>query len=360
MLLRYPREMATIHAGSMTGAERMLAAARRQPADRTPIWFMRQAGRCLAGYRALREQYDILTITRTPELCAKVTLMPVEEFGVDAAVMYADIMLPLIGMGIPFSIDPGIGPIIHEPVRTEADVAALRVVDPREATPDLFAALRLVRRELDGRTAVVGFAGGPFTVASYMIEGKPTKEFARTKAMLHGEPVLWHRLMTTLTEVTISYLRAQVEAGAQMIQLFDSWAGALSVSAYEATVLPYSRRILDAVAETGVPTIHFGTTTTHLLESMARCGSDVISVDWRLPLDEAWDRIGDRGIQGNLDPGVMLAPFDVIAREARQILTLAGGRPGHIFNLGHGVLPDTPSDHLRRLAALVHEETGRS
>jgi|HubBroStandDraft_6_1064221.scaffolds.fasta_scaffold00028_37 uroporphyrinogen decarboxylase len=352
--------MATIQAGPMTGAERMLATVRRQPADRTPIWFMRQAGRCLAGYRALRETYDILTITRTPELCARVTLMPVEEFGVDAAVMYADIMLPLIGMGVPFSIDPGIGPLIHEPVRSETDIAALRVVDPREATPELFEAIKLVRRELDGKTAVVGFAGGPFTVASYMIEGKPTKEFSRTKAMLHGEPELWHRLMATLTEVTITYLRAQVEAGAQIIQLFDSWAGALSVAAYEAMVLPYSTRILAAVSETGVPTIHFGTTTTHLLEAMARGGSDVISVDWRLPLDAAWDRIGDHGIQGNLDPGVMLAPFDVVAREARQILALAGGRPGHIFNLGHGVLPETPSDHLRRLADLVHEETARS
>ena len=345
--------------GSMTGAERMLAAARRQPADRTPIWFMRQAGRCLAGYRALRETHDILTITRTPELCARVTLMPVEEFGVDAAVMYADIMLPLIGMGVPFSIDPGIGPLIHAPVRSEADIAALRVVDPREATPELYEAIRLVRHELDGRTAVVGFAGGPFTVASSMIEGKPTKEFSRTKAMLHGEPELWHRLMATLTEITISYLEAQVEAGAQMIQLFDSWAGALSLPAYEEMVLPYSRRILEVIGETGVPTIHFGTTTSHLLEAMARCGSDVISVDWRLPLDKAWQRIGDRGIQGNLDPGVMLAPFNVVEREARTILELAGGRPGHIFNLGHGVLPETQSDHLRRLADLVHEETAR-
>jgi uroporphyrinogen decarboxylase len=346
--------------GSMTGAELMLAAARRERGDRTPIWFMRQAGRCLAGYRALRETYDILTITRTPELCAQVTLMPVTEFGVDAAVMYADIMLPLTGMGVPFSIDPGIGPIIHAPVRSAADVEALRIVDPRESTPDLYEAIRLVRKELDGTTAVVGFAGGPFTVASYMIEGKPTKEFSKTKAMLHGEPALWHRLMSTLTEVTIAYLKAQVEAGAQMIQLFDSWAGALSEAAYETSVLPYSRRILEAVAETGVPTIHFGTTTSHLLESMASAGSDVISVDWRLPLDVAWSRIGDHAIQGNLDPGVMLAPFDVIAREARLILAQAGGRPGHIFNLGHGVLPETSSDDLKRLAELVHQETARA
>jgi uroporphyrinogen decarboxylase len=289
-----------------------------------------------------------------------VTLMPVDEFGVDAAVMYADIMLPLVGMGVPFSIDPGVGPIIHAPVRSAADVAALRIVDPREATPELFDAIRLVRAQLDGKTAVVGFAGGPFTVASYMLEGKPSKEFSRTKAMLHGEPELWHRLMSTLTDVTISYLAAQVEAGAQIIQLFDSWAGALSVSAYEGSVLPYSRRILEAVSALDVPTIHFGTTTSHLLESMARCGSDVISVDWRLPLDEAWDRIGECAIQGNLDPGIMLAPFEVVAREARQVLALADGRPGHIFNLGHGVLPETSSDHLRRLAELVHEETARA
>jgi len=344
----------------MTGAERMLAAARGEPADRTPIWFMRQAGRCLAGYRALRESYDILTITRTPELCAQVTVMPVDEFGVDAAVMYADIMLPLVGMGVPFSIDPGIGPIIHAPVRSESDIAALRTVDPREATPDLFEAIRMVRRRLDGVTAVVGFAGGPFTVASYMIEGRPTKEFSRTKAMLHGEPALWHRLMSTLTDVTIAYLQAQVEAGAQMIQLFDSWAGALSVAAYEECVLPYSRRILTAIAASGVPTIHFGTTTAHLLEAMAGSGCDVVSVDWRLPLDQAWARIGRCGIQGNLDPGVMLAPFDVIAREARRILALADGRPGHIFNLGHGVLAETPSDQLKRLTELVHEETAHA
>jgi uroporphyrinogen decarboxylase len=352
--------MALTRAGSMTGADRMLATARREPADRTPVWFMRQAGRCLAGYRALRETYDILTITRTPELCAQVTLMPVEEFGVDAAVMYADIMLPLIGMGVPFSIDPGIGPLIHSPIRSAADIAALRIVDPREPTPELFTAIRLVRGQLDGKTAVVGFAGGPFTMASYMIEGKPTKEFSRTKAMLYGEPELWHRLMSTLTEVTIGYLEAQVEAGAQMIQLFDSWAGALSVSAYEESVLPYSRRILDAVSRSGVPTIHFGTMAPHLLEAMASSGADVISVDWRLSLEVAWRRIGDHAIQGNLDPGVMLAPFPVVAREARQILAVAGGRPGHIFNLGHGVLPDTPSDHLKRLAELVHEETARA
>ncbi|MBV8445730.1 MAG: uroporphyrinogen decarboxylase [Candidatus Dormibacteraeota bacterium] len=344
----------------MSGAQRFLAAAARQATDRTPVWFMRQAGRCLAGYRELRERYDILTLTRTPDLCAQVTLMPVQEFGVDAAVLYADIMLPLFGMGVPFSIDPGVGPIVHEPVRTASAVAALRVADPREATPDLFEAIGLVRRELDGRTAVIGFAGGPFTVASYLIEGRPTKDFARTKAMLYGDPELWRRLMETLTEVTVRYLGAQIDAGVQAVQLFDSWMGALSVGAYRKAVLPYSARILASVAERGVPSIHFGTATAHLLEAMAEAGGDVISVDWRLPLDQAWERIGDdRGIQGNLEPAALLGSFDTAAAEARDVLQRAGGRPGHIFNLGHGVLPETPSDHLRRLVDLVHEETAR-
>ena len=343
----------------MTGAERFLAAARRERVDCTPIWFMRQAGRILAGYRELRERYDILTLTRTPDLCAQVTLMPVHELGVDAAVLYADIMLPLLGMGVPFTIDPGVGPIIESPLRSDEDINALRVVDPREATPELFEAIRLVRRELDGTTAVIGFAGGPFTVASYMLEGRPTKDFAHTKGLLYSEPALWHQLMETLTEVTIRYLLAQVEAGVQAVQLFDSWAGTLARADYETCVLPYSTRIFTALRDR-VPTIHFATGTSHLLESMARAGSDVVSVDWRLPIDEAWSRIGsDHGVQGNLEPAVLVAPFEVVAERARDVLRRAGGRAGHIFNLGHGVLPESPSDHLRRLTELVHAETIR-
>ena len=341
---------------AMTGATRFLAATRRQPVDRTPVWFMRQAGRCLAAYRALRESYDILTITRTPELCARVTLMPVQEFGVDAAVMYADIMLPLFGMGVPFSIDPGLGPVIHEPVRDAAAVHALRIVDAVEATPDLFNAIRMVRRELDGRTAVIGFAGAPFTVASYLIEGRPTKDFARSKALMFGQPAVWHELMDTLTEVTIRYLRAQVAAGVQAVQLFDSWIGALSAADYREYVLPHVRRIFSALAGS-VPTIHFGTSTAHLLEDLAGAGSDMVSVDWRLPLDAAWARIGDRGIQGNLDPTVCLAPWPVVERETLRVLAEAAGRVGHIFNLGHGVLADTPSDILRSVVDLVHART---
>lgn len=340
----------------MTGAARFLAAAQRQPVDRTPVWFMRQAGRCLAGYRELRETYDILTITRTPELCARVTMMPVEELGVDAAVLYADIMLPLFGMGVPFSIDPGLGPIIHEPVRDVAAVRALRIVEPGDATPDLFEAIRILRHELDGRTALLGFAGAPFTVASYLIEGRPTKDFARSKALMYGQPAVWHELMETLTEVTIRYLRAQIQAGVQAVQLFDSWIGALGAAEYAEYVLPYVTRIFAAIRGV-VPTIHFGTSTAHLLEQMAGAGCDVMSVDWRLRLDQAWARIGDRAIQGNLDPAICMAPWPVVERETRRVLGEAGGRAGHIFNLGHGVLADTPSETLRSVVELVHEQT---
>jgi uroporphyrinogen decarboxylase len=345
---------------AMTPAERMLAACGREQVDRTPVWFMRQAGRCLADYRKLRERYDILTITRTPELCAQVTRMPVDVLGVDAAVLYADIMLPLYGMGVPFSIDPGIGPIIHAPVRDRAAVEALRVVEAEEATPELFETIRLLRGDLGERAALIGFAGAPYTVASYLIEGKPSRDHARAKSVLYGDPELWGLLMERLTEVTIRYLRAQIAAGVQVVQLFDSWMGDLGVREYEREVMPWTRRIFEALAGTGVPRIHFGTGTVGLLEPMAAAGSDVVSVDWRVPLDEAWRRIGaGRGIQGNLDPAVMLAPMEVVEREAAAVLAAAGDRPGHVFNLGHGVLPDSPSDNLRRLVDYVHEETAR-
>src|SRR6266542_4554416 len=344
----------------LSGEQRMLAACRRQEVDATPVWFMRQAGRCLAGYRQLRERYDILTLTRTPELATQISLMPVDTFGVDAAVLYADITLPLFGMDVAFSIDPGVGPIVDPPVRDDAAVAALRVVEAEEATPELFETIRAVRRELAGRAAVIGFAGAPYTLASYLIEGRPSKDHARAKGLMYGRPELWHRLMETLTEVTIRYLRAQVAAGAQVVQLFDSWMGDLGGREYAEYVLPYSRRIFEALGGAGVPTIHFGTGTVGLLEQMAGAGGDLVSVDWRVPLDEAWRRIGpDKGIQGNLDPAVLLAPMDVVEREAAGVLAAAGNRPGHVFNLGHGVLPDSPSDHLRRLVDFVHEQTAR-
>jgi uroporphyrinogen decarboxylase len=346
---------------TLTGRERILAALRRQPVDRTPVWFMRQAGRALAAYRTLREHHDILAITRTPELCARVTLMPVEALGVDAAVLYADIMLPLIGMGVPFSIDPGVGPIIHAPVRSAADVSGLRVLDAaEEATPELFAAIRMVRQSLGDQTAVIGFAGAPFTVASYLIEGRPSRDHARAKALMHSDPNLWDRLLDTLSTVTIRYLGAQVDAGVDALQLFDSWVGSLSQHDYAARVLPHVRRIIAETRSAGRPLILFGTGCPHLLESMRSAEADAVSVDWRLPLDVAWRRIGyDRAIQGNLDPSVLLAPWPVVARETARVLGEAGGRDGHVFNLGHGVLPDTEESTLRRVVGLVHEETAR-
>ncbi len=342
----------------MTGEQRILAACRREPVDATPVWYMRQAGRCLMEYRELRKKYDILEMQRDPELSLQVTLMPVHRFGVDAAVLYSDIMMPLEGMGLPFRIEPDIGPIIDTPLRTETDVARLRIIEAEEATPFVFEAIRLIRRELEGKTALVGFAGSPFTLACYMIEGRPSKEYGKAKSFMYGRPELWHRLMEKLTEVTVRYLRGQIEAGAQAIQLFDSWVGMLSPDAYAEFVLPYSSRIFADIRATGVPTIHFGTGASQLLELMTQAGPDMVSVDWRVPLDQAWQRIGhDKGIQGNLDPAIVLAPWEVIEVRASDVLRRAEGRPGHIFNLGHGVLPETDPDQLARLAEWVHTTT---
>jgi uroporphyrinogen decarboxylase len=335
----------------------LVRACRRERTERTPIWFMRQAGRCLAEYRALRERHGILEMARTPELCARVTKMPVDRLGVDGAVLYADIMLPLDGMGIPFRIEPDLGPIVERPVGTGADIEAIRVTDAEDATPYLFETIRILRRELHPEVALIGFAGAPFTLASYLIEGRPSRDLARTKAMLFGAPDLWHGLMTKLVDVTARYLRAQIVAGAQIVQLFDSWAGALGAEDYERAVLPHTRRIFASLGDLDVPRIHFATGNPALLPLMARAACDVVSVDWRVPLDDAWDAIGDLAIQGNLDPGVCLAGFDVAASRARDVLRRAGDRPGHVFNLGHGVLPGTDADTLARLTELVRLET---
>lgn len=343
-----------------TGLARFLDACHRRQPDATPVWFMRQAGRCLAEYRELRKRYDILTMAKTPELCAQVTLMPVEQLGVDGAVLYADIMLPIEGMGISLEIEPDIGPIIHNPVRSMQDVERLRTPSAEEATPFVMQAIRLVRGALAGKQATIGFSGAPFTLACYLIEGRPSRDYALAKSLMYGEPRVWHALMEKLTTVVTGYLLAQIEAGVDVVQLFDSWVGALSPSVYRRFVLPYSQRIFEAVKATGVPSIHFGTGAASLLEAMTEAGGDIISVDWRVDLDEAWARIGyERGIQGNLDPTLLLAPWETVAEGMRDVLWRAGGRPGHIFNLGHGVLALTSPDMLRRLVDAVHKETMR-
>ncbi|HET8568917.1 MAG TPA: uroporphyrinogen decarboxylase [Candidatus Limnocylindria bacterium] len=338
----------------------LVRALRRERVERTPVWFMRQAGRCLAEYRALREKHGILEIARTPELCARVTAMPVDRLGVDGAVLYADIMLPLDGMGVPFHIEPDVGPIVRRPVRTASDVDALRVVEAAEATPYLFEAIRVLRGSLPPSVALIGFGGAPFTLASYLIEGRPSRDLGRTKALLYGDPPIWDRLMSILAEVLSRYLLAQVGAGAQVVQLFDSWAGALAPDVYARAVLPYTSRIFNALAGAGVPRIHFATGNPALLPLLARPDVEAVSVDWRVPLDEAWQAIGDRAVQGNLDPGVCLAPFDAVAARARDVLRRAAGRSGHVFNLGHGVLPETDADTLARLVDLVARETVRA
>jgi uroporphyrinogen decarboxylase len=316
---------------------------------------MRQAGRSLPEYRELRKRYGLFEVCRQPELCAEVTLQPVRAHGVDAAVMFADIMLPVLGMGIEVELVENVGPVVAEPVRSLADVERLRVPDPEESAPFTLEAIRLVREALEPELAVIGFAGGPFTVAGYLIEGKPTRDFKLTKACMYGQPEVWHQLMEKLAETFSLYVAACARAGADVIQLFDSWVGALSVSDYREFAAPYSARVLAAV---DAPTIHFATGDSHLLEARAEAGGDVIGIDWRVPLDVAWERIGfDRGIQGNLDGAALLGPWERVAAGAEDVLARAGGRPGHIFNLGHGVLPETDPADLRRLTELVHQCT---
>ena len=332
----------------------LVRAARREAVERTPVWFMRQAGRSLPEYRAIRERHGFFEVAHTPELCAEVTLQPVRRHGVDAAVMFADIMTPVIGMGIDVDLVEGVGPVVDRPIASAADVERLRVPDPDEAFAPVLEAVRLVRGELDADRAVIGFCGGPFTVAGYLVEGRPSRELPRTKALMLSEPETWDALMAKLAEVFAAYLVAKVRAGADVVQLFDSWVGTLSPALYRDRVAPWSAAILAAV---DVPTIHFGTGASHLLPDMAAAGGDVIGLDWRVPLDDGWSAVPGRAVQGNLDPAALGAPWDVVEREALDVLARAGGRPGHVFNLGHGVLPGTDPDVLTRLAHLVHERT---
>ncbi|HEX9631579.1 MAG TPA: uroporphyrinogen decarboxylase [Gemmatimonadales bacterium] len=336
-----------------------LRAARRQPTDVTPVWFMRQAGRYMAEYRAIREHHSLLEICARPALAAEVTLQPVERLGVDAAILFADILLPIVPLGLSLEFTAGEGPVIRNPVRTARDVAALRAVDAETDLGHVLEAVRLVRAELAGRVPLIGFAGAPFTVASYIVEGGASRHFLETKKLMYGAPDVWHALMGKLSEVLAGYLAGQIRAGAQAVQLFDSWVGTLAPADYRAYALPYTRAIFERLRPLGVPMIHFGVGTASLLQLQREAGGDVIGLDWTIPLDAGWARVPDRAVQGNLDPVALFAPPAELQRRVREVLARAAGRAGHIFNLGHGILPGTPVDHVRAVVDMVHEATAR-
>jgi uroporphyrinogen decarboxylase len=337
----------------------ILRAARRQPTPVTPVWLMRQAGRYLPEYRALRERHGFLELCRTPAAAAEVTLQPVRRFAVDAAILFADILLILEPLDVGLSFARGEGPVIDRPVRTEADVARLEPIDVESSVGSVFETVRLVRRELSPSVALIGFAGAPFTVASYVVEGGASRDYLHTKRLMYEAPAAWHRLMEVLADATATYLNGQIDAGAQLVQLFDSWVGALSPDDYRAYVLEHTRAVIRALRP-GTPVIHFGTGTATLLPLMREAGGDVIGLDWRVDLDRGWATVGhDVGVQGNLDPAALLATPALIRERVASILTRAGGRPGHIFNLGHGVHQTTPVDHVQALVDMVHELSAR-
>jgi uroporphyrinogen decarboxylase len=342
-------------------SDRLLRALRREPVDRTPIWLMRQAGRYLPEYRQLRGDRDILETIRRPDEAVEITLQPLRRAPLDAAILFSDIVVPLVAIGLPIRVEQGRGPVLDEPFRGEADLSCLRRLEPEEDEPFTIEAVRLLAKELD--VPLIGFAGAPFTLASYLIEGGPSRDHAKTKALLWSEPEIWDRLMRALVDVAVPHLRAQVVAGASALQVFDSWVGALAPDAYRTSVQPHMRRLFDGVADLAVPTIHFGVGTGELLGAMAEAGGDAIGIDARVALDAGWDRVGgpaSRAVQGNLDPAALLAPWDVVERQAVDVLRRAAGRDGHVFNLGHGVMPATPVEHVQRLVDLVHERSARS
>ncbi len=334
----------------------LVSACWRRPVDRTPVWFMRQAGRSLPEYRSNRGAGSILEAVADPTLAAELTLQPVRRYGVDAAVLFSDIVVPFAAVGFGVDVVPGRGPVVERPFRGPSDLGRLRPFEPPSDAPYVAEAARMVRHELAADVALIGFAGGPFTVASYLVEGGPSRTFGRTKALMLGDTQLWRALTDRLAAITVAFLEAQVAGGAQVVQLFDSWCGALSPAHYERFVLPVTRRILDAVGRLGVPRILFGVGTGELLELMASSGAEVVGVDWRVPLDLARRRVGERAVQGNLDPAACLAPWGVVAEEARRVLAGAGAEPGHVFNLGHGVLPETDPGVLAAVVDLVHAE----
>ena len=334
---------------------RFLQACKREPVDVTPVWFMRQAGRYMPEYRAIREKYSLLEICYQPELAAEVTLQPVRAFGVDAAILFADILLPAIPLGVGLEFAKAEGPVLRNPVRTMEDVQALRPVEAETDLGYVMEAIRILRGELKD-IPLIGFCGAPFTVASYIIEAGSSREFLNTKRMMYSAPDVFHALMVRLSDVLADYLMAQIRAGAQVVQVFDSWVGALSPSDYETFVLPYSQKVLTSAKNAGVPVIHFGTNTTTLLPLMRRAGGDVIGLDWRIPLDVGWTVLGDDiAVQGNLDPVALFAPLPELKARVQNVLFRANGRPGHIFNLGHGILQQTPVDKVKAVVNMVHE-----
>jgi uroporphyrinogen decarboxylase len=338
---------------------RFLRACRRESVDRTPVWFMRQAGRYMAEYRALRQNYTLLQLCRTPDLATEVTMQPLRRIELDAAILFSDLLLPLEPMGIPFDFVKGEGPSIEKPIRNSSDIDAIAVIDPRESLAFTFEAIRLIKRELADRTPLIGFAGAPFTLASYAIEGGHSNNFALTKSLMYGDPSAWHRLADKLATVVADYLVAQIDAGVDAVQVFDSWVGALNEADYREFALPHTQKIFAAIG-TRVPTIHFGVHSASILHVMREAGGDVIGADWRIPLDQAWERIGaDRGIQGNLDPTLLLGPRERLLAGVQDVLTRARNRAGHIFNLGHGLLPMTPVESVQAVARYVHEHSAR-
>jgi uroporphyrinogen decarboxylase len=334
-----------------------LRAARSEPTPHTPVWFMRQAGRSLPEYLKVREGTTMLESCMRPELVVEITMQPVRRYGVDAAIFFSDIVLPLKAVGVDLEIEPGVGPVVARPVRTLADVEAIPDLTP-EHVPFITEAVQALVGEL-GATPLIGFAGAPFTVASYLVEGGPSKEHARTKALMFGAPDVWEALMRKISGIAASYLEVQVEAGASAVQLFDSWAGAVTRDDYRAHVQPWSAHVLGRIGETGVPRIHFGVGTGEILDLMGEAGADVVGVDWRVPLAAGIERVAGRAVQGNLDPTLVFAPTELMLDRAREVLDAGAAAPGHIFNLGHGVIPSTDPDQLARLTAFVQEHSAR-
>ncbi len=332
-----------------------IRACRGEPHDIVPVWFMRQAGRALPEYRSIREGHTFEEVVHTPELAAEVTLQPVRRYGTDAAILFSDIVTPVASLGIDVRIKPGVGPVVDPPIRHREDLARLRHLEPELDVPYVLDTVSILAEELD--VPLIGFAGAPFTVASYLVEGGPSKSYSHTKALMYADELTWHRLLDQLASITIASLKAQVERGASAVQLFDSWAGALNPLDYERHVLPHSQRVFEELADLGVPRIHFGVATGELLGLMAAAGADVVGIDWRVPLDVGRARIPEGvGFQGNLEPALALGPFDQVAERTRDVLRRAGGAPDHIFNLGHGVLPETDPSVLERVVDLVHTE----